>query len=61
MRVVSLIWSSPASPSQPGLPEDGRQALREALFERLGRPTGGFRLSAMARAGRGVLHTEPPA
>lgn len=66
-RDFDELWTSllagigPAGSYCVGLPEAGRQALRGALFERLGRPTGGFRLSAMARAGRGVLHTEPAA
>jgi ubiquinone/menaquinone biosynthesis C-methylase UbiE len=37
-----------------GLPPTRRQALRSALHDRLGAPTGPFTLEAVARAGRGT-------
>lgn len=38
-----------------GLPPRHRAALRRALYERLGEPSGAFTLAAVARAGRAVL------
>lgn len=49
-----LAGIGPAGSYCVKLPEVGRLALREALFERLGSPSGAFRLTAVARAGRGV-------
>lgn len=54
------LWTSllagigPAGSYCVGLPETARDGLRSALYERLGSPSGAFRLSALARAGRGV-------
>jgi SAM-dependent methyltransferase len=43
----------PAGAFCRSLPDDRRAALRHALFERVGSPTGGFELSATARAAHG--------
>jgi len=47
------IWQPPAR----------QDRLRRALFDRLGRPAGAFRLSAVARVGRGTVPgaAQPPA
>lgn len=45
----------PAGSYAVALPDDSRAALRERLFERLGRPVGAFRLGAVARVARGVV------
>lgn len=66
-RDFDELWASllagigPAGSYCAGLPDALRADLREALFGRLGRPGGGFRLTAVARAARGVLRTEPDA
>ncbi len=49
-----LAGIGPAGAYCAGLPESARQNLRSAMFERLGSPTGSFRMRAVARAGRGV-------
>lgn len=41
----------PAGSYAVGLPEDRRATLRAELFDRLGSPTGGFTLGAVARSG----------
>ncbi len=52
------LWSGflagigPAGAYCVSLPDEGRAAVRAELFERLGRPSGGFELRALARAGR---------
>lgn len=59
-RDFDELWRSllagigPAGNYCVGLPDAARADLRVALFERLGAPRGAFRLSAVARAGRGV-------
>lgn len=59
-RGFDELWTSlcagigPAGSYCVGLPEAARDDLRAALFERLGSPSGAFRLRAVARAGRGV-------
>lgn len=59
-RGFDELWTSlcagigPAGSYCVGLPEATRHDLRSALFERLGSPAGAFRLTAVARAGRGV-------
>lgn len=49
-----LAGIGPAGSYCVGLADDHRAALRDALFERLGRPGGGFTLSGTARAARGT-------
>jgi SAM-dependent methyltransferase len=54
------LWSGflggigPAGTYCVGLPEDRRAAVRGAMFERIGSPSGSFTLDAVARVGRGV-------
>jgi SAM-dependent methyltransferase len=56
------LWSGflagvgPAGTYCVSLPEDHRQRVHDELFERLGSPTGGFRLTAVARC---ATATEP--
>lgn len=53
---VSLLAGvGPAGSYCVALPPAARRSLREALNERLGRPTGRFTLEAVARVGRGRL------
>ncbi|HET9649601.1 MAG TPA: methyltransferase domain-containing protein [Microlunatus sp.] len=57
---VDELWAGflggigPAGAYCVALPPDRRAALRTALIQRLGRPSGGFRMQAVARAARGV-------
>lgn len=54
------LWSGflsgigPAGSYAVRQPPDKQEALRQALFEELGSPTGPFELRAVARAGRGI-------
>ncbi|MGA4507943.1 class I SAM-dependent methyltransferase [Propionibacteriaceae bacterium G1746] len=48
-----LAGVGPAGAHTRALGDDDRSALRAALFDRLGRPEGGFTLTAAARAARG--------
>lgn len=54
------LWSGflagigPAGSYAVRQPHDRQQALRQALFQAMGSPTGPFELRAVARAGRGV-------
>lgn len=50
-----LTGIGPAGAYAVRQPPETRQALRQALFEELGSPTGGFELSAVARFGRGTV------
>lgn len=54
------LWSGflagigPAGSYAVRQPQDKQEALRQAMFEEVGSPTGPFELRAVARAGRGV-------
>lgn len=49
-----LAGIGPAGSYAASLPPDKQEVLRQALFEKVGSPTGRFELRAVARAGRGV-------
>jgi hypothetical protein len=49
-----LAGIGPAGSYLVGLPESERSRLREQLYARLGSPTGGFTLDAVARAAVGT-------
>ncbi|MFT4217924.1 MAG: class I SAM-dependent methyltransferase [Micropruina sp.] len=59
-RDFGELWASvrtgtgPAGAHCVGLPQPAQDRLRRALFDRLGAPPGAFRLTAVARAARGV-------
>ena len=58
---VEELWATflagigPAGAYAEGLPPERRVALRAALVDRLGRPAGPFRLTAVARVARAVV------